>query len=49
MLEHVLVRELHICTAEEGHRAWVDMLLHESHDEGGFGVTSNVITRHAAS
>jgi hypothetical protein len=30
-------------------RAWVDMHLHESHDEGGFGVTNNVITRHAAS
>jgi hypothetical protein len=30
-------------------RAWVDMRLHESHDEGGFGVTTNVITRHAAS
>jgi hypothetical protein len=30
-------------------RAWVDMRLHESHDEGGFGVTNNVITRHAAS
>jgi hypothetical protein len=29
-------------------RAWVHMRLHESHDEGGFGVT-NVITRHAAS
>jgi hypothetical protein len=30
-------------------RAWVDMRFHESHDEGGFGVTNNVITRHAAS
>jgi hypothetical protein len=29
--------------------AWVDMRFHESHDEGGFGVTNNVITRHAAS
>jgi hypothetical protein len=25
------------------------MRLHESHDEGGFGVPNNVITRHAAS
>jgi hypothetical protein len=25
------------------------MRLHESHDEGGFGVTNNVITRHSAS
>ena len=30
-------------------RASVDMRVHESHDEGGFGVTSNVITCHAAS
>jgi hypothetical protein len=30
-------------------RAWVDMRLHESHDEGGFGVSNNTITRHAAS
>jgi hypothetical protein len=30
-------------------RAWVDMRLHESHDEGGFSVPHNVITRHAAS
>jgi hypothetical protein len=30
-------------------RAWVDMRLHESHDAGGFGVSNNTITRHAAS
>jgi len=30
-------------------RAWVDMRLHESYDEGGFGVSHNTITRHAAS
>jgi hypothetical protein len=30
-------------------RAWVDMRLHESHDDGGFGVSSNTITRLAAS
>ena len=30
-------------------RAWVDMRLHESHVEGGFGVSNNIITRHAAS
>jgi hypothetical protein len=30
-------------------RAWVDMRLHESYDEGRFGVPHNVITRHAAS
>ncbi len=30
-------------------RAWVDMRLHESHEEGGFGVSHNTITRHAAS
>jgi len=30
-------------------RAWVDMRIHESHDEGGFGVSNNTITRHAAS
>jgi hypothetical protein len=29
-------------------RAWVDMRLHESHDEGGFGVPNNTISRHAA-
>ena len=29
-------------------RAWVDMRLHESHDEGGFGITNNTITRRAA-
>jgi hypothetical protein len=28
---------------------WVDMRLHESYDEGGFGVSNNTITRHAAS
>jgi hypothetical protein len=28
--------------------AWVDMRLHESHDEGGFGVPNNNITRRAA-
>jgi hypothetical protein len=30
-------------------RAWSDMCLHESHDEVGFGIPNNVITRHAAS
>ena len=30
-------------------RAWGDMRLHESHEEGGFGVSHNTITRHAAS
>jgi hypothetical protein len=30
-------------------RAWVDMRLHESHDDGGFGVSNNTITRLAAS
>jgi len=30
-------------------RAWVDMRLHESHDEGGFGVPNNTITRKPAS
>jgi hypothetical protein len=29
-------------------RAWVDMRLIESHDEGGFGVLNNTISRHAA-
>ena len=29
-------------------RAWVDMRLHESHNEGGFGVPNNTISRHAA-
>jgi hypothetical protein len=29
-------------------RAWVDMRLHESHDEGSFGVPNNTISRHAA-
>jgi len=29
-------------------RAWVDMRLHESHDEGGFGVPNNTITSHKA-
>ena len=29
-------------------RAWVDMRLHESHDEGGFSVPNNTISRHAA-
>jgi hypothetical protein len=28
--------------------AWVDMCLHELHDEGGFGVPNNTITRKAA-
>jgi hypothetical protein len=28
--------------------AWVDMRLHESHDEGGFGILNNTITRRAA-
>jgi hypothetical protein len=27
---------------------WVDMCLHESHDEGGFGIPSNTITRLSA-
>ena len=35
-------------TLHQQDRAWVDMRLHESHDEGGFGVTNNVITRRAA-
>jgi hypothetical protein len=30
-------------------RAWVDMRLHESHGEGGFGVSNNTIIRHDAS
>jgi hypothetical protein len=30
-------------------RAWVDMRLHESHDDGGFGVSNNTISRLAAS
>ena len=30
-------------------KTWVDMRLHESHEEGGFGVSHNMITRHAAS
>jgi hypothetical protein len=30
-------------------RAWDEMRLHESHDEGGFSVSNNTITRHAAS
>jgi hypothetical protein len=30
-------------------RAWVDMRLHELHEEVGFGVSHNTITRHAAS
>ncbi len=30
-------------------RAWVDMRLHELHEEGCFGVSHNMITRHAAS
>jgi len=29
-------------------RAWVDMRLHESHDEGEFGIPKNTITRRAA-
>ena len=29
-------------------RAWVDMRLHESHDEGGFGIPNNTFTRRAA-
>ncbi len=29
--------------------AWVDMLLHESHDEGSFSVSNNTITCHTAS
>jgi len=28
--------------------AWVDMRLHESHNEGGFGVPNNTISRHAS-
>jgi hypothetical protein len=27
------------------HRAWVDMVIHLPHDHGGFGITSNVISR----
>ena len=30
------------------HRAWVDMAIHLPHDHGGFGITSNVISRKAA-
>jgi hypothetical protein len=30
-------------------RAWVDIRLHESHDEGGFGVPNSAVTRHVAS
>jgi hypothetical protein len=30
-------------------RAWVDMCWHESHEEGGFGVTHNTVSQHAAS
>ena len=30
-------------------RAWVDMVLHLPHEHGGFGVTHNTISRHAAS
>ena len=38
----------------EAYKTWtqqdrVDMRLHESHEEGGFGVSHNMITRHAAS
>jgi hypothetical protein len=29
--------------------AWVDMRLHESHDEVGFGIPNNTITRRVAS
>ena len=28
---------------------WVEMRLHEPHEEGGFGVTHNTVSRHAAS
>jgi uncharacterized protein YecT (DUF1311 family) len=35
-------------TLNQQDRAWVDMRLHESHDEGGFGVPNNTISRHAA-
>jgi hypothetical protein len=35
-------------TCNQQDRAWVDMRFHESHDEGGFGVTNNTITRSAA-
>ena len=30
------------------HRAWVDMVIHLPHELGGFGITSNVISRKAA-
>ena len=30
-------------------RAWANMRSHESHEEGGFGVTLNTVSRHAAS
>ena len=30
-------------------RAWVDMVLHLPHEHGGFGVTHNTVSRHAAS
>ena len=46
---------LRFCQAREAYkkwnlqdRAWVDMHLHKSHDEGGFGVPNNTISRHAA-
>ena len=29
-------------------RAWVDMVLHLPHEQGGFGVTNNTVSRHAA-
>jgi hypothetical protein len=35
-------------TWNQQERVWVDIRLHESHDEGGFGVPNNTITRCAA-
>jgi hypothetical protein len=35
-------------TLNQQDRAWVDMRLHESYDEGGFGIPNNTITRCAA-
>jgi hypothetical protein len=35
-------------TFNQQDRAWVDMRLHESQDEGGFGIPNNTITRCAA-
>ena len=47
--QNVLQQHVNAGQVHQQDRAWVDMRLHESHDQGGFGVTNNVITRHAAS